>query len=123
MNILVCIKEVPAGDLQIRIDDSGRWIETGGQDDYGMNRYDEFALEEAVRIKELFEGTRVEVLSVGPERCRAVIRRALAKGADTGVHLDYADPGCPPAGNQSPFAIEKNKNLSALKEPAPTGAG
>ena len=57
MNILVCIKEVPNSDMPIRIDGSGRWIETGGQDDYVLNRYDEFALEEAVRIKEKFAGT------------------------------------------------------------------
>ena len=98
MNILVCIKEVPAGDMQIRIDGSGRWIETGSDDDYVMNRFDEFALEEAVRIKEHFAETTVEVLSVGPERCRAVIRRALAKGADSGIHLQDPAPGCPSAG-------------------------
>ena len=97
MNILVCIKEVPAGDMQIRIDDSGRWVEAGGHEDYVMNRFDEYALEEAVRIKELFTGTTVEVLTVGPERCRAVIRRALAKGADTGIHLQDPTPGCPAA--------------------------
>lgn len=97
MNILVCIKEVPAGDMQIRIDDSGRWIEAGGHDDYVMNRFDEYALEEAVRIKEHFAKTTVEVLSVGPERCRTVIRRALAKGADNGIHIQDPAPGCPTA--------------------------
>jgi electron transfer flavoprotein beta subunit len=97
MKILVCIKEVPAGDMQIRIDDSGRWIEAGDHDDYVLNRFDEYALEEAVRIKEHFVGTTVEVLSVGPERCRAVIRRALAKGADTGIHIQDPAPGCPAA--------------------------
>lgn len=97
MNILVCIKAVPAGDMQIRIDDSGRWIEAGSDDDYVMNRFDAYALEEAVRIKEHFSGTLVEVLSVGPERCRAVIRRALARGADTGIHIQDPTPGCPTA--------------------------
>jgi electron transfer flavoprotein beta subunit len=97
MNILVCIKEVPAGDMQIRIDDSGRWIEAGDHDDYVLNRFDEYALEEAVRIKEHFAGTTVAVLSVGPERCRTVVRRALAKGADTGIHIQDPAPGCPPA--------------------------
>ncbi len=97
MKILVCIKEVPAGDMQVCIDDSGRWIEAGSHDDYVMNRFDEYALEEAVRIKEHFAGTTVAVLSVGPERCRAVIRRALAKGADTGIHIQDPAPGCPAA--------------------------
>ncbi len=89
------MKAVPAGDMQIRIDDSGRWIDAGSRDDYVMNRFDEYALEEAVRIKEHFGGTTVEVLSVGPERCRAVIRRALAKGADNGFHIQNPAPGCP----------------------------
>ncbi len=93
MNILVCIKEVPTVDMQLCVDSSGRWIEPGNQADYVMNRFDEFALEEAVRIKAHFPGATVEVLSVGPERCRAVIRRALAKGADTGVHLHDPSPG------------------------------
>ncbi len=95
LKILVCIKEVPASDMHIRIDDTGRWIETGSHDDYVMNRFDEYALEEAVRIKEHFAGTTVEVLSVGPEHCRAVIRRALAKGADTGIHIQDHVPGYP----------------------------
>lgn len=110
MKILVCIKEVPAGDMQICIDDTGRWIEAGGHDDYVMNRFDEFALEEAVRIKEHIEGTTVEVLSVGPERCRAVIRRALAKGADAGVHLDNLGPDCPPTDNVAAAIAEYCRN-------------
>ncbi|MCP3953383.1 MAG: electron transfer flavoprotein subunit beta/FixA family protein [Desulfobacterales bacterium] len=91
------MKAVPDGDMRIRIDDTGRWIETGNHDDSVMNRFDEYALEEAVRIKEHFAGTTVEVLSVGPERCRAVIRRALAKGADAGIHIQDRAPGYPAA--------------------------
>ena len=98
MNILVCIKEVPVGEMRLRVDGSGQWIEAGRDDDYVMNRYDEFALEEAVRIKEHLAGTTVEVLSVGPDRCRAAIRRALAKGADTGIHIQGPESGCLSAG-------------------------
>ncbi len=97
LKILVCIKEVPTSDMHIRIDDTGRWIETGSHGEYVMNRFDEFALEEAVRIKEHFAETTVEVLSVGSDSCRAVIRRALAKGADTGIHIQDPAPGCPAA--------------------------
>jgi len=95
LNILVCVKAVPAGDCHIEIDATGLWAETGNREDYVMNRYDEYALEEAVRIKEHFAGTTVEVLSVGPESCRAVIRRALAKGAESGIHIQDPAPGCP----------------------------
>jgi len=97
LKILVCIKDVPDGDTHIRLDTTRKWIETGNHDDYVMNRFDEYALEEAVRIKEHFAGTTVEVLSVGPERCRTVIRRALAKGADTGIHIQAQEPGYPVA--------------------------
>jgi electron transfer flavoprotein beta subunit len=97
LKILVCVKEVPAGDMQLCIDGSGRWVESGSPDDHIMNRYDEYALEEAVRIKEHFPGTTVEVLSLGPERCRAVVRRALAKGADAGIHIHDPSPGATPA--------------------------
>jgi electron transfer flavoprotein beta subunit len=99
MNILVCIKEVPDRDMHIRMDASHTWIETGTAGSYIMNRFDEYALEEAVRIKESCPGVTVDALSVGPDRCRAVIRRALAKGADTGIHLLDPSPGCPAAEN------------------------
>jgi electron transfer flavoprotein beta subunit len=99
MKILVCIKEVLDRDTRIRIDGSGRWVETGNLDDYIMNRFDAYALEEAVRIKERWPDVTVEALSVGPERCRAVIRRALAGGADTGIHLHDPSPGCAAAEN------------------------
>jgi electron transfer flavoprotein beta subunit len=99
MKILVCIKEVLDRDTRIRIDGSGRWVETGSPDDYIMNRFDAYALEEAVRIKERWPDVTVEALSVGPARCRTVIRRALARGADTGIHLHDPSPGCAAAEN------------------------
>jgi electron transfer flavoprotein beta subunit len=62
-----------------------------------MNRYDEFALEEALRIRESSPGSTVDALSVGPERVRKTIRKALEMGADHGIHVieesgDYLDP-------------------------------
>ena len=83
MNILVCIKQVPAKDAPLAI--AGSWIK---ESDIGfeMNEPDSYALEEALRLKEK-HGGEVIVLSLGPERVKQSIKEALAKGADRGVHI------------------------------------
>ncbi len=93
MDIIVLLKQVPATDAIIRIADDGVSIRT---DDvkWVINPYDEFAVEEALRIKEAQEGT-VTVVSVGTDRAPEAIRGALAMGADKGVLVN--DPvlvGC-----------------------------
>ena len=86
MKILVCIKQVPDADAPIRIGADGRsFAVTGGA--WRMNRFDEFAVEEALQIREAFPGTVVEALSVGPARASAVLRRALSLGADEAIHI------------------------------------
>jgi electron transfer flavoprotein beta subunit len=67
---------------------------------FRMNRFDEFALEEALIIKETLPGTLVDALSVGPERVSATVQRALGMGADHGIHI--LDPS---GGYISPFAV------------------
>ncbi|MGG1598239.1 electron transfer flavoprotein subunit beta/FixA family protein [Paenibacillus naphthalenovorans] len=52
-----------------------------------MNPYDEYAVEEAVRLREAFGGT-VTIVSIGPDRVEASMRTALAMGADQGVLVD-----------------------------------
>ena len=83
MNIIVCIKQVPAKDAPLAI--AGNWIK---ESDIGfeMNEPDTFALEEALRLKEK-HGGEVVVLSMGPERVKQTIKEALAKGADRGIHI------------------------------------
>ena len=83
MNILVCIKQVPAKDAPLTI--AGNWIQ---ESDIGfeMNEPDSYALEEALRLKEK-HGGEVIVLSMGPERVKQTIKEALAKGADRGIHI------------------------------------
>ncbi len=85
MKIAVCIKQVPAKDAPLRIADDGTWIR---ETDIGfeMNEPDSFALEEALRLKEKHTG-EVVALSMGPERTKQVIKEALAKGADRGIHI------------------------------------
>ena len=83
MNIIVCIKQVPAKDAPLAI--AGNWIKEA---DIGfeMNEPDSYALEEALRLKEK-HGGEVVALSMGPERVKQAIKEALAKGADRGIHI------------------------------------
>ncbi len=93
MNILVCVKQVPDTGTRIQlskedgIDESGiEWI---------INPYDEFAIEEALRIKERKQKGEVIVLSMGPARMEKTLRRALAMGADRACLIETdkkADP-------------------------------
>lgn len=85
MNILVCIKQVPAKDAPLHIAEGSGWIR---ETDIGfeMNEPDSYALEEALRLKEK-HGGEVVALSMGPERVKQTIKEALAKGADRGIHL------------------------------------
>ena len=83
MNIIVCVKQVPAKDAPLSI--AGNWIR---ESDIGfeMNEPDSYALEEALRLKEK-HGGEVIALSMGPERVKQTIKEALAKGADRGIHI------------------------------------
>ncbi len=85
MNIIVCIKQVPAKDAPLQILEGGAWIR---ETDIGfeMNEPDSYALEEALRLKEK-QGGEVVALSMGPERVKQTIKEALAKGADRGIHV------------------------------------
>jgi electron transfer flavoprotein beta subunit len=83
VNIIVCVKQVPAKDAPLAI--TGSWIK---ETDIGfeMNEPDTYALEEALRLKEK-HGGEVVALSLGPERVKQTIKEALAKGADRGIHI------------------------------------
>ncbi len=85
MNIVVCLKQVPAKDAPLAIAEGGTWIrETDIA--FEMNEPDSYALEEALRLKEK-HGGEVIALSLGPERVKQTIKEALAKGADRAIHV------------------------------------
>ena len=86
MNIIVCLKQVPDTETQIKIAPDGQSIVT---DDikWIINPYDEFGVEEALRIKEKFGG-EVTVIGLGPKRVTESLRTALAMGADKGVLIN-----------------------------------
>jgi electron transfer flavoprotein beta subunit len=86
MQIAVLVKQVPDTATRIRVRDDGQGIVTDGIK-WVMNPYDEFALEEALRIREQ-HGGEVVTFTVGPARAEETIRQALAMGADRAVRID-----------------------------------
>jgi electron transfer flavoprotein beta subunit len=91
VKILVCIKAVPDPESLISIDRSGNRIKTSGV--FRMNRFDESAIEEALLIKDRYKSAVIDVISVGPEYSKDIIRRALGMGADGGIHILYDNGG------------------------------
>jgi electron transfer flavoprotein beta subunit len=91
MRIFVCIKQVPDTEtrIQIKADKSG--IEEAGVK-WVMNPYDEYAVEEALKLKEAKGAGTVTVVTVGPKaRAQEALRTAMAMGADDGILIDTAD--------------------------------
>jgi electron transfer flavoprotein beta subunit len=97
MRILVCIKQVPDPEALGALDERTRSVRLTHAGAFRMNRYDEVAVEEAIRIKERRAASAVDVISVGPERVTEVIRRALGMGADHGIHIAGGRRLLPPA--------------------------
>lgn len=88
MKIIVCLKQVPKNDSILRINDAGSWIQDRDLT-YEINESDAYALEAALQLKEK-HGGEVVALSLGPARVQSVIKEALARGADRGLHLEDA---------------------------------
>lgn len=87
MKILVCIKQIIGCYDSDGLTTNELWPVECNDVTCIMNRYDEHALEEALLLKEAIANVEIHALSVGPDRVTQVIGRALAKGADTGVHI------------------------------------
>jgi electron transfer flavoprotein beta subunit len=83
VDIVVLLKQVPATESLIQVAEDGVSIKTD-EIKWVINPYDEFAVEEALRIREAQGGT-VTILSVGPDKAVEAIRTALAMGADKGI--------------------------------------
>ncbi len=86
MDVVVLVKQVPDTESLIQIADDGVSIKTADIK-WVMNPYDEFAVEEALQIREAHEGT-VTIMSMGKEKAVETIRTALAMGADKGVLIN-----------------------------------
>jgi electron transfer flavoprotein beta subunit len=87
MKILVCIKQVPDMESRFKPDSAGVWFSETDLA-FRMNEYDEYAVEQAVRLKEQLGGEpELTVLSIGPDRVAEALKKALAMGCDRGVHV------------------------------------
>jgi electron transfer flavoprotein beta subunit len=86
MKIAVCVKQVPDTETRIRIGPDGKSMAEADVN-WVVSPYDEFAIEEALRIKEAKGGAEVVLLSLGPDRAQTALRNGLAMGADSAVHL------------------------------------
>ena len=85
MKIAVCVKQVPDTETRIRIAPDGKGI-LEGDVNWIVSPYDEFAIEEALKIKEA-KGGEVVLVSLGPDRVQSALRSGLAMGADSALHL------------------------------------
>lgn len=87
MKILVAIKRAASLDDEFEMRDDGRDVDPDFCE-YDINEFDEYSVEEAIKIKEAAgDGVEVVVLTVGPEDADDVLRKALAKGADRGIRV------------------------------------
>ena len=90
MNIVVLVKQVPDTWAERKLDASDKTLDRASVD-VVMNEIDEYAVEEALRIKEAITAgggtSEVTILTMGPERAVETIRKALSMGADKAVHL------------------------------------
>ena len=86
MDILVCVKRVPdTSENEIEVNSSGSDIE---RDDlvYSVNEWDNYAVEEAIQIRDNVGGT-VTVVTVGDDEAEEVLRRQMAMGADNSYNF------------------------------------
>lgn len=87
MNIICCVKQVPDTETKTQIEE-GAVSEKGIN--WVVNPYDEFAVEEALRIKEKKGAGKIHVITVGPARAQEALKTCLALGCDEATHL--SDP-------------------------------
>ncbi len=90
MNIVVCVKRVPlTQEVDLEIDESGKDI-SKDMLAYVVNEWDNYAIEEAILLKEKLGGT-VTGITIGDEEDEEVLRRCLAMGADKAIRVDPGD--------------------------------
>ncbi|MDG1480872.1 MAG: electron transfer flavoprotein subunit beta/FixA family protein [Myxococcota bacterium] len=87
MKIGVCLKQVPATDTRIKIKDPESGVDTAGVK-WEINPYDEFALEEALRLKDAKKASKIILFTIGGKDAEQKIREGLARGADAAVRID-----------------------------------
>jgi electron transfer flavoprotein beta subunit len=91
---VVCIKQVADTETRVKVAGDGKSLDPAGVT-WILNPYDEFAIEQALQLKEGGAGGEVVVLTVGGAGVQTTLRNALAMGADRAIHLKSDVPGDP----------------------------
>ena len=112
MKILVAVKQVPDTATQVKIGADPRAIDTAGIT-WIVSPYDEYAVEEALRIKEKRGESEVVAVSLGPDRVREALRSCLAMGCDRAIHLND------PAWNAADTLATAKALAAVIKQEAP----
>ena len=86
MKILVAVKRVIDYNVQIRVKEDGSGVQTDNVK-MSTNPPDDNAIEEAVKLKEKGKAKEVVAITVGNEKAQETVRKALAVGADRGIHV------------------------------------
>lgn len=86
MKIVVCVSHVPDTASRIKVGTDGKTIDPTGVT-YIINPYDEYAVEEALKLKEKSGAGDVVIITLGSDNSKETIRKALAMGADSGILL------------------------------------
>jgi electron transfer flavoprotein beta subunit len=112
MKILVALKQVPDTETKIKVAADGQSLDPADVK-WITSPYDEYALEEALRIKEA-KGAEVVAVSVGEDKAKDILRNALALGADQAVLIKSADARDPLAVAQVLTAFAEGKGFDLL---------
>jgi electron transfer flavoprotein beta subunit len=91
MKIAVLVKQVFGSESALQITGDSKWVKEDNAS-FVMNPPDNYAIEEALIIKEKLGEGEVVIVSQGPTRVQKVIREGLAKGADRGIHIEESGP-------------------------------
>ena len=87
MKIVVCVKHVPDATAPRSFDDTDHTVDRASVDGL-LSELDEYAVEEALTIRDAADGDgEVVVLTIGPEQAADAVRKSLQMGADSGVHV------------------------------------
>ncbi|MFN2354484.1 MAG: electron transfer flavoprotein beta subunit/FixA family protein [Desulfopila sp.] len=114
MNILVCIKQVPDMESKFKVAAGGKWYDTADLA-WRMNEYDEYAVEQAVKVREQVRDADLTVLSIGSGQVKETMKKALAMGCDRGIHIQdeavFSKESYQVAGIIAEYAKDKNFDM------------
>ncbi|MGE5343252.1 MAG: electron transfer flavoprotein subunit beta/FixA family protein [Candidatus Omnitrophota bacterium] len=113
MNIYVCIKQVPDTEAILQVKDGNKINEDNIK--WIISPYDEYAIEEALKLKEKVAGSTVTVIALGPARVESALRSGLAMGADQAIQIETADaPDHKTTARALAHAIKQDPNFGVV---------